>query len=119
MTIDNINLHSYPGSEKTYMQGQIHPDVRVGMRRVILTPTVKVAADGTKTVRENAPVYIYDTSGVYTDPEVTVDINRGLPRIREAWNARRDVRQPPPAPAGQGRAPDHPDGPRTQRDHHS
>ena len=97
MTIDNINLHSYPGSEKTYMQGQIHPDVRVGMRRVILTPTVKVAADGTKTVRENAPVYIYDTSGVYTDPEVTVDINRGLPRIREAWNARRDDLEQLPA----------------------
>lgn len=90
MTIDNINLHSYPGSEKTYMQGQIHPDVKVGMRRVILTPTVKVDADGNKTVRENAPVYVYDTSGVYTDPEVTVDINRGLPRIRETWNARRD-----------------------------
>ncbi|MDE5920598.1 MAG: phosphomethylpyrimidine synthase ThiC, partial [Paramuribaculum sp.] len=90
MTIDNINLHSYPGSEKTYMHGEIHPDVKVGMRRVILTPTVKVAPDGTKTIRENEPVYIYDTSGVYTDPEVTTDINRGLPRIREQWNARRD-----------------------------
>lgn len=90
MTIDNINLHSYPGSEKTYMHGEIHPDVKVGMRRVILTPTVKVAPDGTKTVRENEPVYVYDTSGVYTDPDVTTDINRGLPRIREQWNARRD-----------------------------
>ncbi|WP_290430835.1 phosphomethylpyrimidine synthase ThiC [Paramuribaculum intestinale] len=90
MTIDNINLHSYPGSEKTYMHGEIHPDVKVGMRRVILTPTVKVEPDGTKTVRENEPVYVYDTSGVYTDPDVTTDINRGLPRIREQWNARRD-----------------------------
>lgn len=90
MTIDNINLHSYPGSEKTYMHGEIHPDVKVGMRRVILTPTVKVAPDGAKTVRENEPVYVYDTSGVYTDPDVTTDINRGLPRIREQWNARRD-----------------------------
>ena len=90
MTIDNINLHSYPGSEKTYMHGEIHPDVKVGMRRVILTPTVKVAPDGAKTVRENEPVYVYDTSGVYTDPYVTTDINRGLPRIREQWNARRD-----------------------------
>ena len=97
MTIDNINLHSYPGSEKTYMQGQIHPDVKVGMRRVILTPTVKVDADGNKTVRENAPVYVYDTSGVYTDPEVTVDINRGLPRIRETWNTRRDDLEQLPA----------------------
>ena len=55
MTIDNINLHSYPGSEKTYMHGEIHPDVKVGMRRVILTPTVSEAPDGTKTVRENEP----------------------------------------------------------------
>ncbi|MDE6489883.1 MAG: phosphomethylpyrimidine synthase, partial [Muribaculaceae bacterium] len=64
MEIANIDLHSYPGSEKVYMDGTLFP-IRVGMRRVNLTPTVKVV-DGEKTVRENAPVYVYDTSGVYT-----------------------------------------------------
>ncbi|MDE6765060.1 MAG: phosphomethylpyrimidine synthase ThiC, partial [Duncaniella sp.] len=68
--------------------GTIHP-VRVAMRRVNLTPTVK-EVNGERLVRENAPVYVYDTSGVYTDPNVAIDINTGLPRIREEWISRRD-----------------------------
>ena len=87
MTIDNIDLTSYPGSEKVYITGEIHP-VRVAMRQVNLTPTVKIV-DGEKVMTSNAPVMIYDTSGVYTDPEVKVDINRGIPRIREQWTAGR------------------------------
>ncbi len=89
MTIENIDVNSYPGSEKVYIDGTIHP-VKVAMRRVNLTPTVKVTADGEKSIRENAPVYIYDTSGVYTDPNVTIDINNGLPRLREEWISKRE-----------------------------
>ncbi len=88
MTIENIDVNSYPGSEKVYIDGKLHP-VRVAMRRVNLTPTVKIV-NGERLVRENDPVYVYDTSGVYTDPDVKIDINAGLPRIREEWNARRD-----------------------------
>lgn len=95
MTIDNIDIHSYPGSEKIYIPGEIHP-IRVGMRRINLTPTVKVE-NGEKVMRDNAPVYVYDTSGVYTDPAVTTDINAGLPRIREEWTARRDDLEQLPA----------------------
>ena len=86
MKIDEIDVASYPGSEKVYMSGEIYPDLRVAMRSVKLTPTVKIV-DGQRTVRENAPVMVYDTSGVYTDPDVKVDINHGLPRMREAWIA--------------------------------
>ena len=88
MKIENIDVASYPGSEKVYIDGEIHP-IKVGMRRVNLTPTVKVV-DGEKQVRENAPVYVYDTSGCYTDPAVKTDINAGAPRIREEWTLRRD-----------------------------
>ncbi len=88
MEINDINVTSYPGSEKVYMKGSIH-DIRVPMRKVNLTPTVKII-DGERMTRENDPVYVYDTSGVYTDPEVTIDINRGLPRTREEWISRRD-----------------------------
>lgn len=87
MKIENIDVHSYPGSEKVYMEGSIHP-VRVAMRKVNLTPTVTVAGDE-KITRDNAPVYVYDTSGVYTDPDVKIDINAGIPRIREKWIAQR------------------------------
>lgn len=75
---------SYPGSEKVYMQGTIYPDIRVGMRRVSLTPTVTI--DGNKrTETPNAPVYIYDTSGPYSDPDVEIDLNKGLPHLRGKW----------------------------------
>lgn len=90
MQINDIDLHSYPGSEKVYFEGKQFPFIKVPMRKVSLTPTVKVAPDGTKTVRENDPVYIYDTSGVYTDPQVKIDVNAGIPRFREEWIAHRD-----------------------------
>ena len=80
---DNIKI-TYPDSEKVYLKGEIHPDVRVAMRRVSLTPTVTIE-DGRRVTRENAPVYVYDTSGVYSDPSVEVDLRKGLPRLREAW----------------------------------
>ena len=88
MKIENINVSSYPGSEKIYVPGKMHP-IKVGMRRINLTPTVITGADGTQHLRENAPVTVYDTSGPYTDPAVTIDINAGIPRLREEWTAAR------------------------------
>ncbi|MDE7460512.1 MAG: phosphomethylpyrimidine synthase ThiC [Paramuribaculum sp.] len=102
MTIENIDVHSYPGSDKVYIKGEIHP-VEVAMRKINLTPTVKII-DGEKVMRENAPVYVYDTSGAYTDPAITTDINAGLPRIREEWTAaREDLEQLPAITSAYGR----------------
>ncbi|MBD5324127.1 MAG: phosphomethylpyrimidine synthase ThiC [Bacteroides sp.] len=102
MTIENIDVHSYPGSDKVYIKGDIHP-VEVAMRKINLTPTVKII-DGEKVMRENAPVYVYDTSGAYTDPAITTDINTGLPRIREEWTAaREDIEQLPAITSAYGR----------------
>ena len=81
---------TYPESEKVYMQGQLHPYLKVGMRKVNLTPNV-VVENGKKVMTENAPVYIYDTSGAYSDPEQKVDLKKGLPRLREPWIQERDV----------------------------
>lgn len=89
MTIENIDVNSYPGSEKIYLSGQLYPYLKVGMRQVNLTPTVKIV-NGEKVMNENAPVMVYDTSGVYTDPDVKTDINKGIPRLREEWLAKRD-----------------------------
>ncbi len=88
MEIENINVNSYPSSEKIYIDGKLHP-VKVAMRRINLTPTVKIVNDA-KITAENPPVTVYDTSGVYTDPAVEIDINKGLPRIREEWTAKRE-----------------------------
>lgn len=67
------------------MPGQIFPDLRVGMRRVKLMPTVTKDAAGKKHYEENAPVVVYDTSGPFSDPNMEVDLKEGLPRLREPW----------------------------------
>ena len=87
MKIDNIDIHNYPGSEKIYIEGTLH-DIRVPMRRIKLTPTVK-SINGESVILENQPVCVYDTSGAYTDPNIVININEGLPRIREKWIAER------------------------------
>ena len=81
---------TYPESEKVYMQGQLYPYLKVGMRKVNLTPTV-VVENGKKVMTENTPVYIYDTSGAYSDPNLKVDLKKGLPRLREPWIQEREV----------------------------
>lgn len=68
------------GSEKIYVQGS-RKDIRVPMRRIKLSNTV----NEDDSVETNAPVTVYDTSGVYTDPNHKVDIYKGLPKIREKW----------------------------------
>ncbi len=75
---------SYPDSEKVYMPGQLFPGLRVGMRRVKLTPTVSFE-NGERKTADNGYVYIYDTSGAYSDPDADIDLHKGLPRLREAW----------------------------------
>jgi phosphomethylpyrimidine synthase len=83
MNIENIDVSSYPNSEKIYVDGKLH-NIRVAMRRINLYPTIKIQ-NGTKLKTENAPVTVYDTSGVYTDPTYVPDVNKGLPRLREQW----------------------------------
>ena len=86
---NNIKI-TYPGSEKVYMPGTIYPELRVGMRRVNLTPTV-VIEKGEKIMTENAPVYVYDTSGPYSDPAVDIDLQKGLPKLRQPWIDKRQT----------------------------
>lgn len=89
---DKIKI-TYPSSEKVYMTGKLHPEIKVGMRKVLLTPTVTVE-DGKRAVKENDPIYVYDTSGPYSDPNVKIDLKQGLPRMRESWILQRgDVEQ--------------------------
>lgn len=83
MEINTIKVDSYPSSEKTYLDGALYP-IKVAMRRIKLTPTVNYV-DGERIEKPNADVYVYDTSGAYTDPNVAIDINKGLPRLRESW----------------------------------
>ncbi|MDO5395951.1 MAG: phosphomethylpyrimidine synthase ThiC [Bacteroidales bacterium] len=87
MNIENIDVSSYPNSEKIYVAGEMHP-IRVAMRRIRQYPTVTIQ-DGKRVEHPNAPVTVYDTSGPYTDPSFHHDVNAGLPPMRENWVERR------------------------------
>ncbi len=68
-----------PASKKVYVEGS-RTDIQVPFRQIDLTDTQ------TKTEAEaNPSILVYDTSGVYTDPNVEIDLNKGLPRLRERW----------------------------------
>jgi phosphomethylpyrimidine synthase len=71
--------HPFSNSRKIYVQGS-RPDLRVPMREVSLTATH--TKEG---VEDNPPIYVYDTSGPYTDPTVSIDLLSGLPGVRAAW----------------------------------
>ena len=87
MEINTIKVDSYPSSEKVYLKGSLFP-INVGMRKINLTPNVHYEGN-TRIETPNEPVLVYDTSGPYTDPNQKIDINRGIPRLREEWIANR------------------------------
>lgn len=102
--MDNqITRTPFPNSEKVYIQGKLFPEIQVAMRKVNLTPTVTVE-NGEKQLTENAPVYIYDTSGPFSDPQANLDLKKGLPRLREKWILERgDVERLPEISSEYGR----------------
>ncbi|MCG2840061.1 phosphomethylpyrimidine synthase ThiC [Sandaracinobacter sp. RS1-74] len=70
-----------PASRKVHVPGRLHPEIRVPLREIALEPS-----SGEPAVR------VYDTSGAYSDPSASIDINAGLPKLRTAWiEARQDV----------------------------
>ena len=79
---------SYPSSEKIYVEGEINK-VKVGMRKIKLLDTVTLDKNGEKVFKKNNPVVVYDTSGPYSDPKIPININEGLPRLREEWYSKR------------------------------
>lgn len=76
----NITRSPFPNSKKIYVEGKIHP-INVAMREIELSPTK--LSNGT--LEHNPPVTVYDTSGAYTDENSEINIEKGLPRIREQW----------------------------------
>ena len=87
MKIKDVLTHGpLIGSEKIYVPGQLFPELRVGMRRIALSDTYN--EDGSRTPQR--PCRLYDTGGPYTDSAYRVDLEAGLPRLREPWIDRRD-----------------------------
>ena len=72
-------IASFSGSEKIYIESA-SSDIRVPMRKISLSDTQTELG-----VEKNPPVYVYDTSGPYTDPQIDTDLLKGLPLLRESW----------------------------------
>ncbi len=82
--VDAAAIKPLPNSRKIYVEGS-RPDIRVPMREISQADT----PDGMG-AEVNAPIYVYDCSGPYTDPAVKIDIRSGLAAMREAWIVERD-----------------------------
>jgi phosphomethylpyrimidine synthase len=80
---DVVTRDPLPGSRKVYAQGKTHADIRVPMREIAQSPTASRMPGGKD--QPNPPVTVYDTSGPYTDPDVAVDVRRGLAALRRPW----------------------------------
>jgi phosphomethylpyrimidine synthase len=82
--VDEAAVKPLPNSRKVYVQGS-RPDIQVPMR--------EISQDDTPTSfggEKNPPIYVYDCSGIYTDPSAKIDIRSGLPSIRSVWIEERD-----------------------------
>ena len=77
-TSPKVTTGPLPASRRVWQTGNRHPDIRVPMREIDLHPS-----------SGEPPVTVYDSSGPYTDPDASISIEAGLPRVREAWGAAR------------------------------
>ena len=87
-TVDSRAVQPFPNSRKIYVQGS-RDDILVPMREITCSDTPSSSG-----LEKNPPVTVYDTSGPYTDPAVSIDVRTGLAGLRDNWiNGRGDTRQ--------------------------
>jgi phosphomethylpyrimidine synthase len=101
--VDEAAVQPLPNSRKVYVEGS-RPDIRVPMREISQSDTP--ASMGAE---KNPPIFVYDTSGPYTDPAVKIDIRAGLPSVRGSWISDRndtEVLDQPTSEFGQQRLAD-------------
>ena len=87
-TKDSFEPHSseqLPASKKIFVEGTIHPDVRVPMREIEVSDTKSY----TGAIEKNASVRVYDCSGPWGDPAFTGTSDEGLPALRHDWILKR------------------------------
>src|SRR5437899_7061084 len=77
--VDDAAVKPLPNSRKVCVEGS-RRDIRVPMREIVQSDTP--ASFGAE---KNPPIYVYDTSGPYTDPQARIDIRQGLAPLRAAW----------------------------------
>jgi phosphomethylpyrimidine synthase len=91
-TVDEAAVKPLPNSRKVYITGS-RPDIRVPMREISLADTHVSFGE-----EKNPPIFVYDTSGPYTDPDAKIDIRSGLEPIRSKWILERNDTEELPGP---------------------
>ncbi|EBG3509826.1 TPA: phosphomethylpyrimidine synthase ThiC [Salmonella enterica subsp. enterica serovar Poona] len=89
--IDTLEGTAFPNSKRIYVTGSQH-DIRVPMREIQLSPTLISGTKDHPQYEENEAIPVYDTSGPYGDPDVVINVQQGLAKLRQPWiEARADV----------------------------
>lgn len=91
--IDGLQGVAFPNSTRIYLTGS-RPDIRVPMREIQLSPTMVGGSKEAPRYEPNEAVPVYDTAGPYGDPEATLDVHAGLPKLRAGWIAEREDTAP-------------------------
>ena len=86
--INTLEGTTFPNSKRIYIQGP-QSDIRVPMREIQLSPTLIGGSKAEPQFEENEAIPVYDTSGPYGDPDVAIDVEKGIAKIRSAWIAAR------------------------------
>ena len=76
---------NFAGSKKIYLEGS-KKEIKVPMREILQTDSLTTNGN-----QKNKPIYVYDTSGPYTDPDIDIDIETGIPRSRMSWLKNRKI----------------------------
>ncbi|AST81879.1 TPA: phosphomethylpyrimidine synthase ThiC [Citrobacter farmeri] len=88
--IDTLEGTAFPNSKRIYITGS-QADIRIPMREIQLSPTLIGGSKEEPQFEENEAVPVYDTSGPYGDPEVAINVQQGLVKLRQPWiEARED-----------------------------
>ncbi|MDO8236718.1 phosphomethylpyrimidine synthase ThiC [Citrobacter werkmanii] len=88
--IDTLEGTAFPNSKRIYIAGS-QPDIRIPMREIQLSPTLIGGSKDNPQFEANEAVPVYDTSGPYGDPDVAINVQQGLAKLRQPWiDARND-----------------------------
>ncbi|MDM3278747.1 MULTISPECIES: phosphomethylpyrimidine synthase ThiC [Citrobacter] len=82
--IDTLEGTAFPNSKRIYITGS-QPDIRIPMREIQLSPTLIGGSKDNPQFEENEAVPVYDTSGPYGDPDVAINVQQGLAKLRQPW----------------------------------
>ncbi|EMB4341159.1 phosphomethylpyrimidine synthase ThiC [Citrobacter freundii] len=87
--IDTLEGTAFPNSKRIYITGS-QPDIRIPMREIQLSPTLIGGSKDNPKFEDNEAVPVYDTSGPYGDPDVAINVQQGLAKLRQPWIAARN-----------------------------